>query len=94
MIFLQLFPSKAGCPLAQYIMYNLLRDIGEYYTQHIMSNYSLILTDIFIFVATHESNFIEIMLRHECSSVNLLHIFRALFSKNTSRGLLLFDTDS
>ena len=34
------------------------------------------------------SNFIEITLRHVCS-VNLLHIFRAPFPKNTSGRLLL-----
>ena len=31
-----------------------------------------------------QSNFIEITLRHACSPVNLLHIFRTLFPKNTS----------
>ena len=36
-----------------------------------------------------KSNFIEITLRHGCSSVNLLHIFRAPFLKNTSGWLLL-----
>ena len=36
-----------------------------------------------------QSNFIEITLRHGCSPVNLLHIFRIPFSKNTSGGLLL-----
>ena len=36
------------------------------------------------------SNFIEIALRHGCSPVNLLHIFRTLFPKNTSEGLLLY----
>ena len=35
-------------------------------------------------------NFIEITLRHGCSPVNLLHIFRTLLSKNTSGRLLLF----
>ena len=35
-----------------------------------------------------QSNFIEIILRHGCSPVNLLHIFRAPLSKNTSIGLL------
>ena len=35
------------------------------------------------------SNFIEITLRHECSPVNLLHIFRAPFLKNISGQLLL-----
>ena len=35
------------------------------------------------------SNFIEITLRHGCSPVNLLHIFRTLFPKNTSGWLLL-----
>ena len=34
-------------------------------------------------------NFIEIVLRHGYSSVNLLHIFRTLFLKNTSGRLLL-----
>ena len=35
-----------------------------------------------------QSNFVEIILRHGCSPVNLLHIFRTPFCKNTS-GLLL-----
>ena len=35
-------------------------------------------------------NFIEIALRHGCSPVNLLHIFRKTFLKNTSRWLLLY----
>ena len=34
-------------------------------------------------------NFIEIIRRHGCFPVNLLHIFRAPFSKNTSGWLLL-----
>ena len=34
-------------------------------------------------------NFIEITLRHGCSPVNVLHIFKTSFSKNTSGGLLL-----
>ena len=33
--------------------------------------------------------FIEISLRHECSPVNLLYIFRIPFPKDTSEGLLL-----
>ena len=36
-----------------------------------------------------QSNFIEITLRDGCSPVNLLHIFRTHFSKNTSGWLLL-----
>ena len=32
---------------------------------------------------------IEITLRYGCSPVNLLHIFRTPFPKNTSEGLLL-----
>ena len=36
-----------------------------------------------------QSNFIEIALRHGCSPVNLLHIFRTPFSRNTSGWLLL-----
>ena len=36
-----------------------------------------------------KSNFIEITLRHGCSPVNLLHIFRKPFSRNTSEWLLL-----
>ena len=35
-------------------------------------------------------NFIQITLRHGCSSVNLLHIFRAPYTKNTSGWLLLY----
>ena len=34
-------------------------------------------------------NFIEIALRHGCSLVNLLRIFRTLFPRNTSRWLFL-----
>ena len=34
-------------------------------------------------------NFIEITLRHGCFHVNLLHIFRTLFLKNSSGQLLL-----
>ena len=34
-------------------------------------------------------NFINITLRHGCSPVNLLHIFRTSFTKNTSEQLLL-----
>ena len=34
-------------------------------------------------------NVIEITLRHGCSPVNLLHIFRTPFPKNASGGLLL-----
>ena len=33
--------------------------------------------------------FIEIVLRHGCSPVNFLHIFRTIFPKNTSAWLLL-----
>ena len=36
-----------------------------------------------------QSNFIEITLRHECSLINLLHILKTPFSKNTSGWLLL-----
>ena len=36
-----------------------------------------------------QSNFIEIALRHGCSPVNLLHIFRTSFPNKTSGGLLL-----
>ena len=35
------------------------------------------------------NNLIEIVLGHGCSPVNLLHIFRTPFPKNTSGGLLL-----
>ena len=34
-------------------------------------------------------NFVEIALRHECSPVNLLHIFRTPFQQNTSEWMLL-----
>ena len=35
------------------------------------------------------SNFIEITLRHSCAPVNLQHIFRTTFYKNTYGALLL-----
>ena len=38
-------------------------------------------------------NFIKIKLRHGCSPVNWLHIFRAPFPRNTSRRLLLLLLD-
>ena len=34
------------------------------------------------------SSFIEIALQHGCSPVNMLHIFRTCFPKNTYGGLL------
>ena len=37
-----------------------------------------------------QSNFIEMTFRQGCSSVNLLHIFRTPFPKNTCRWLHLF----
>ena len=37
-----------------------------------------------------QRNFIEITLRHGCSPLNLLHIFRIPFPKNTSRGLRFY----
>ena len=37
-------------------------------------------------------NFTEIALKHGCSPVNLLHIFRTPLYRNTSGGLLLFIT--
>ena len=36
-----------------------------------------------------QSSFIETTLRHGCSNVILLHIFKILFPENTSGGLLL-----
>ena len=36
-----------------------------------------------------QSNYIEIALRHGCSPVKLLHIFRRLFPRNTSGWLFL-----
>ena len=38
-------------------------------------------------------NFIEIILRHMCTHVNLLHIFRTPFYKNTCGWLLLISHD-
>ena len=39
-----------------------------------------------------QSNFSEIVFRHGCSPVNLLHILRTLFFKNTFGELLLTAT--
>ena len=37
-------------------------------------------------------NFIEIALRHGCPPINLLHIFKTLFPRNTSGGIFpMFD---
>ena len=47
----------------------------------------------FIEIALQHSNFIEITLWHRCSPVNLLHIFRTPFTKNTSGRLLLIITN-
>ena len=41
------------------------------------------------FTGEQQSNFIEITLRRGFSRVNLLHIFRTVFSDNTSGQLLL-----
>ena len=41
-----------------------------------------------------QSNFVEITFWHGYSAVNLLHIFRTLFPKNTSGGLLLNNLDT
>ena len=41
-----------------------------------------------------QSNFIEITLRHGCSFVNLLHIFRIPFTKNTSGWLLRYTANA
>ena len=41
------------------------------------------------FYVSLQSNFIEIILRHGCPLVNVLHIFGTPFPKNISRGLLL-----
>ena len=38
-----------------------------------------------------QSNFTEIELRHGCSPVNLLHMFRTSFPRNSSGGLLLIN---
>ena len=40
-----------------------------------------------------KSNFIEMILRHDYSPVNLLHIFRTPFLKNASGRLLLYIID-
>ena len=42
-----------------------------------------------IFLTKFIDNFIAITLRHGCSAVNLLHIFRKTFPKNTSGGMLM-----
>ena len=42
-----------------------------------------------ISIKLQKSNFIEIALRHGCSPVNFLHIFRTAFPRNTSGWLLL-----
>ena len=48
-----------------------------------------VLQSNFIEIALLQSNFIEIALLYGCSPVNLLHIFRTPFPKNTSERVLL-----
>ena len=55
---------------------NMQQFTGKYLCQSVIS-------------ITLHSNFIEIALWHGSSLVNLRHIFRALFYKNTSTWLLL-----
>ena len=43
------------CPLGQYSMYNISRDVGKHYIQYIMNNCSLMITNICIFVSTLKS---------------------------------------
>ena len=50
---------------------------------------SINLLSKFIEIKLRHGKFIEIKLRHGCSPVNLLHIFRTPFSKNTSGWLFL-----
>ena len=49
----------------------------------------IIARGVWLWLLVKQSNFIEIALRHGCSPVNLLHISRTPFTKNTSRWLLL-----
>ena len=46
--------------------------------------------NVFENTSQKQSNFIEITFWHGCSHINLLHIFRTPFPKNTSGELLLF----
>ena len=54
-----------------------------------VSLFSLLCIINFLVIVGLNRNFIEITLRHGCSPVNLLHISRAPYPKNTSKGLLL-----
>ena len=44
-----------------------------------------------VFLGKLYCNFIEIRLRHGCSTINLLHIFRTPFHKNTLERLLTLE---
>ena len=44
----------------------------------------------FIEIVLVQSNFIEIVLRHGCSPVNLLHFFKTPFPRNTPEWMLLY----
>ena len=57
----------------------------EQFILHQLTLYSKLVIDEVV----NQSNFIEIILRHGCFPVNLLHIFRTPFPKNTSDRLLL-----
>ena len=61
--------------LAKYFLYIYIKFIGKHPCPSVIS-------------IKLQSNFIEITLRHGCFPVNLMHIFRTPFSKNTSGWLL------
>ena len=57
--------------------------------KHFLEGKNSALRPLFLRNSSPLLNFIEITLQHGCSPVNLLHIFRTPFYKNTYRELLL-----
>ena len=90
--FLNILPKSVN-----YIVYiNIYYILYIYYINYILSIYIYIYVYIYIIyiyiytVALATLLKSHITLQRGCSPVNLLHIFRTLFSQNTYGGLLLF----
>ena len=77
----QKHPPEVFCEKG--VLKNFAKFTGKYLSQ------SLFFNKVAGLKSAKQSNFIEITLWHGSSPVNLLHIFRTPFSKNTSGGLFL-----
>ena len=70
-----------------FLVIGVLKICSKFTGEHLCQ--SVISIKLLCFAVALPCNFIEITLRHGCSPVNLLHIFRTPFPRNTSGWLLL-----